>query len=65
MGSRVRVWVGVQALQCCVNILRSLVQWYNQTVAAAAAEQLAAQSPGVALVGGGDDASDDTSTGTD
>lgn len=59
--------VGVlQALQCCVNILRSLVDWYEQTVKTAsleAAKQLAAQSPGVAVVGTADDASDDTPSG--
>lgn len=45
----------MQALQCCVNILRSLVEWYTRTVTAAslaAAALVAQQSPGVDVVGG-------------
>lgn len=45
----------MQALQCCVNILRSLVEWYTRTVTAAslaAAALVVQQSPGVDVVGG-------------
>lgn len=54
-------WVGggAQALQCCVGMLRSLVEWYTRTVTAAslaAAALLAQQSPGADVVGA-DDAS--------
>ncbi len=47
----------LQALQCCVNILRSLVEWYTCTVTAAAlaaAALVAEASPGVDVVGADD-----------
>lgn len=53
-----------QALQCCVNILRSLVEWYTNTQTAAslaAAALVVAASPGVDVVG--DDAASDTTAG--
>lgn len=55
----------LQALQCCVNILRSLVEWYTKTQQAAslaAAALAAAAAPGIDIVGD-DAASDSTAAG--
>ncbi len=62
--STCRTHCNEQALQCCVIILRSLVEWYTRTTQAAAlaaAAMVAAASPGVDVIG--DDAASDSTAG--
>ena len=63
--SQCLVVLKLQALQCCVNILRSLVEWYTKTQTAAslaAAAAVVAAAPGIDIVGD-DAASDSTAAG--